>query len=346
MEVCDQKAEMPSPCVGLGTLGLKESCEAAVGQAAKAGCKLIDTGEHYGNLERVGAALKNAVQKPFVVLKLSGMPAGEYEPVRARVVSMLQTLGLSAGGVCLMHWPALCDWDPTDMAPLATPSDFQDKAGTWEAFVDNISSAWANMTRLKAEGLVQEVGTSNFYQHHLDELARQCEGAAPFANEVFIDACNQESDFVSAMQEQGIHVLAYRPVIYKPFPDEVSRIADRLGNAASPHGVVLGWLLRRGIYPLVKCRGSHIDDNMVKAMNVKDLLTDEDLEAIASAEVGMKFSAEWFAKIWKSHNAEAGAVSEDDVQMLIGMGVPEDKARKALEDCGGNMDAAMDAAFS
>ena len=38
--------------------------------------------------------------------------------------------------------------------------------------------------------------------------------------------------------------------------------------------------------------------------------------------------------------------SEEDVQMLVGMGVDEQKARRVLGECGGQLDAAMDAAFS
>jgi len=334
------------PAVGLGTLLLKESCETAVAAAVEAGCKLIDTGEHYGNLELVGNALRAAPCRPCVLLKISGIPARDYEGVRARVAAMLQKLGMERVGVLLMHWPGLCNWDPLDMDPLATPAAFQDKAdvSTWEVFCSNIAAGWANMVKLKEEGLVGEIGTSNFYAHHLDELAKQCDGAVPFANEIFVDASNQEIDFVTTMQTRGIHVLAYRPIIYKPFPDMVNETAERLG--ASPQNVILGWLLKRGIYPLVKCRGAHIDDNLNQAQQTKDSISDEDLEKFKCADVGMKFSAEWFAKIWKTHNEAPGGVSEEDVQMLVGMGVEEARAREVLVQCDGNLDAAMDAAFA
>lgn len=341
---------LSEPALGLGTLLLKESCDAAVTTAVEAGCQLIDTGEHYGNLELVGAALNSSLKKgftcPLVVVKLSGMPAGEYSTVRARLLSILEKLGAPSVGLCLMHWPGLCDWDPTDMAPLATPTDFQTKsaASTWEQFCSSIASAWSNMLELQKEGLVQQVGTSNFYQHHLDELAKQCGGAKPFANELFIDASNQEGEFVADMQRQGIRVLAYRPLIYKPYPDVVTQVADRLGE--SPQSTVLGWLLKRGISPLVKCRGDHISSNLSGSVRVKDALTDSDMEQFKMAETGLKFSSEWFAKIWKAHNQAPGGVSEEDVQMLVGMGVDEAKARSALEECGGNLDAAMDAAFA
>ena len=49
---------MDSPVVGLGTMLLKESCDAAVSTALELDCTLIDTGEHYENLELVGAGEK------------------------------------------------------------------------------------------------------------------------------------------------------------------------------------------------------------------------------------------------------------------------------------------------
>merc|ERR1711957_393895 len=77
------------PVVALGTMGLKESCTDAVKKAVDIGCSLIDTGEHYGNLELVGAGLKNSTHKPLIILKLSGMPIGDYENVKTRMKNML-----------------------------------------------------------------------------------------------------------------------------------------------------------------------------------------------------------------------------------------------------------------
>jgi 2,5-diketo-D-gluconate reductase B len=337
------------PVVGLGTLGLKESAEAAISAATDQGCALIDTGEHYGNLELIAAGLKlkkslSAEAKlPTVIVKLSGMPVGDYDKVKARMVKMLALLGIERASLCLIHWPGLCSWEPTDMGPLASPTDFQGKASSWDDFCSNIKSAWENMQRLKDDGLCAEIGTSNFYSHHLEELSKACNGACPFANEIFIDVTNPETDFVAHMQQKGIHVIAYRPVAYKPHPDCVKVIAERLD--VSTHAVILAWLLRRGIFPLVKCRSGHVVENLKIPAVIKDKLTPEDMSELQKCQVDIRYSAEWFAKIWKSHNATA-SFTEEDVQMLIGMGVEKDKAKSVLEKCGGDMDAAMDMAFS
>jgi len=335
---------MSEASVGFGTMLLKESCEDAVREAVTLGVKVVDTGEHYENLELVGAGLKKAgeaAKNAFIVTKLSGLPCGDYEVVKARMQGMLNKLGIEQASVCLIHWPGLCTWDVNDPSPLETPESFADKASSWEAFQENIGSAWANMSKLKEEGLVAEIGTSNFYAHHLEVLAAKCDGAQPFANEIFIDATNQEAAFVTAMQEKGIKVLAYRPVRY-PFPEAIGAVAERHG--VSKQTVVFGWLLNRGIFPLVKCRGAHIKENVEGPVALKAKLTPEDLEEISSAEVGIRKGSEWFAKIWSSHN-ETGP-NEEDVQQLVMFGVEEAKARECLEKCGGNMELAMDMAFS
>jgi len=214
------------PVVALGTMGLKESCTDAVKKAVDIGCSLIDTGEHYGNLELVGAGLKNSTHKPLIILKLSGMPIGDYENVKTRMKNMLNLLGVEKADVTLMHWPGLCNWDVTDSEPLADPSTFQEKITPWEQFCENVEGAWSNMQKLETDGLTQKIGTSNFYLHHLDELAKFSD-KVPFANEIYIDASNQESKFVEEMHTRSIHVLAYRPVIYKPFPDAIKNTAAR-----------------------------------------------------------------------------------------------------------------------
>lgn len=333
---------MEKPCMGFGTMLLKETCEVAVSDAVSMGYKLIDTGEHYGNLDLIGTGLNKASPgKAFVVTKLSGLPVGEYEAVKARVELMLNKLGMDKADLCLMHWPGLCTWDPTDMEPLESPESFNGKATSFEDFCNNIEAAWGNMLKLQAEGLITHIGTSNFYAHHMEELAKRCNGATPFANEIFIDTTNQETDFVSHQQSKGIKVIAYRPVRY-PFPDGLLNVAKRQG--VSPQTVVFAWLLSRGVFPLVKCRGAHIKDNIEAPMALMEKLTAADLDEIKNCDVGIRKGSEWFGKIWATHN-ETG-ISEDDVQQLVMFGVEEAKARECLEKTNGNMELAMDMAFS
>lgn len=336
---------MEVPAVGLGTLGLRESAEATVEAAVCEGCLMIDTSEHYGNLETLRVALASAEPQPSIILKLSGLPSGSYVTVRARVTAMLEKLGLKHAALCLIHWPGLYEWDPTDNAPLESAASFREKVkvSTWDDYRSNIKTAWENMKQLKEEGLVWQIGTSNFYQPHLDELTKQCgNDAKPFANEIFIDAANQELEFVEAMQAQGIRVISYRPFGCRNCPDVIEKVAERL--SASRQSVVLAWLLRRGVWPLVKCRGVHVKENLNRPEELKSQLSDDDLRDIKSADAGGDLALDWFAKIWKRHQ-ELGAISEDDVAALTGIFGDEAKARAVLEKHGGNLDIAMEYAF-
>lgn len=148
---------------------LKETCEEAVSDAVSLGVSVIDTGEHYENLSLVGKGLaktKAEGAQPAVIAKLSGLPAGDYEEVKGRMQAMITQLGVTPS-VCLIHWPGLLgDISPTDPTPLEEASSFAD--ASFASFQENIASAWTNMVQLKEEGLVGEIGTSNFYPHHLE----------------------------------------------------------------------------------------------------------------------------------------------------------------------------------
>jgi len=111
---------MDEACVGFGTMLLKESCEAAVGDALALGVRVIDTGEHYDNLELVGKGLAKPGDA-FVVTKLSGLPFGEYNLVKARMQGILSKLGIEQASLCLIHWPGICGWDVNDSSPLEEP---------------------------------------------------------------------------------------------------------------------------------------------------------------------------------------------------------------------------------
>jgi diketogulonate reductase-like aldo/keto reductase len=67
------------------------------------------------------------------------------------------------------------------------------------------------------------------------------------------------------------------------FPSQaVDKVAERRG--VSKQTVVFGWLLHRGVFPLVKCRGAHIQENVEAPAALQSQLTPEDLEELAGAE--------------------------------------------------------------
>lgn len=320
--------------VGLDTFGLTE--EASVVKAIDIGYELVVVGENYGNLALVGAGLKKCSRKPYVIVKLSGMPSGDYQDVQDRLDNILSQLDIKCIDLCLIGWPGLCTWDPTDMSPLASEDAFKGKKTKWEVFCDNIGPAWSNMVKLREDGMCAQIGTSNFYAEHLIMLKKKCSGAIPFANEIFMSATTHEGEFVEDLLCQGIKVLAYNAVASKPFPDHIDGVVSHVGEGASPQNVILAWFIKRGIWPLVNCKSDHIDEDVSLPMKIKDKLCADDLLEFRKADVGRQYSREWFARIWGFH-IEVQKYTEEAVQQLVKKGVDEEKARSILQKTNGDV---------
>lgn len=220
-------------------------------KALRAGYRHFDLAEHYKTQGHVGRAIEEESvprRELFLTSKVDGLPLGDYEQVEQRVRGMLDAVGVEQFDLLLIHYPLPggtdLSGDPDALAPAET--------FTW--FTESIRAAWANMSRLRAEGLTREVGVSNFYTQHLDvllalieeEAADAAEGAdavavgsgdehaepplvtpglaagglAPVAvAQNFIDAAHPEHELVSACQARGIRVMAYRPLAFLPMLD-------------------------------------------------------------------------------------------------------------------------------
>lgn len=228
----------------------------AIKAALENGFRHLDCAELYQTNREVGQALaESGVDRSEVWLtsKLEGLPMGEYGAVKARVEALLALNRTEYFDLLLVHHPLARGADlGGDPGSVVTPD-------AWEWFQQHLEEAWANMSQLRAEGLVRNVGVSNFNAVALDELAKHAtgEGRAPiFANQVFIDAAHDEAELMSKMQSMGVRVMAYRPLAFcNVYPmleglgDALQAKADSVG-APTTHDLVLRWLLARGVVPV------------------------------------------------------------------------------------------------
>ena len=81
-----------------------------------------------------------------------------------------------------------------------------EKIAPLEWFNKNIAASWENMLNLKRDGFTREIGVSNFYRKHWDELGRHFPDQLPFANEIYCDICHQETEFIDYLQGKGVKV--------------------------------------------------------------------------------------------------------------------------------------------
>lgn len=145
-----------------------------------------------------------------------------------------------------------------------------------------IVDAWRNMQRLKEDGVARHVGVSNFYPQHLDVLKEAGE-PAPYADEVFIDAVQQEEGFVTELAARGIRAIGYRALALRREPKVFEEVAAELGVGV--RGLVLGWMLRRGVVPLFRSGSEeHIAANVADAKKALAALDDGHLRRLAQGE--------------------------------------------------------------
>jgi 2,5-diketo-D-gluconate reductase A len=211
------------PVLGLGTYPLDNAeTERIASEALRAGYRLIDTAENYGNEEGVGQALRNSgVPRGdiFVTTKFNVKWHGQ-DLVQRAFQNSAQRLQVDYLDLFLIHWP----------------NPGQDR------FVD----AWRGLITLRDEGLVRAIGVSNFKVTHLQRIIDET-GVVPDVNQVEFNPFVNRTELREFHDAHGIVTEAWAPIgkggelLASPV---ITRIAAQHGR--TPAQVVLRWQLQLG----------------------------------------------------------------------------------------------------
>lgn len=144
---------VPHIAFGSGTALLRQECTSNILTALRAGFTHIDTAQRYGNEDSVGRAIKEFLATQtgvtrsdlFVTTKFRTLEDGQS--VEDSLRGSLEKLQLEYVDSFLIH------------APIG-----------WEKQPDGIKGLWAEMVAVKAKGLANTIGVSNFGKRHLQEL--------------------------------------------------------------------------------------------------------------------------------------------------------------------------------
>lgn len=262
----------PFPTLGFGTYRIEdpETCVESVQRALDVGYRHIDTAQNYDNEEYVGDAIENSGvdrEEIFLATKVATDNLA-YDDVLASVEDSCDRLGVDTIDLLYIHWPTNT-YDPEE---------------TLGAFDD-----------LVANGTVEYVGLSNFRVDQLEEAARILE-APIFAHQVECHPLLQQEELRDVADDAGHRFVAYAPLARGEIGEipEVSDVAANHGATAAQ--VSLAWLIRKGVYPIPKARGDHIDENY-RALELSEQLSSADIEKIDSVEERERFidpdSAPW-----------------------------------------------------
>jgi 2,5-diketo-D-gluconate reductase B len=210
------------PTVGLGVFEVDPGeTEAAVADALAAGYRHVDTARAYGNEEEVGRGIRGSGVDPAEVWVTTKVWLDDYAPERLRrsAENSLRLLGLDRIDLLLLHWP------PRDGSELAP--------------------ALEELRRLRDEGLVRELGVSNFPGYMLRE-ALDLEPAI-FADQVEYHAKLSQRELRELAAGHDLLLEAYAPlggsgrsVIDEPLLEEIAG-----EHGATPAQVALAWLARQ-----------------------------------------------------------------------------------------------------
>jgi 2,5-diketo-D-gluconate reductase B len=208
------------PIIGLGTWALRgRDCARLVEQAIRIGYRHIDTAQMYDNETEVGEGVRASGLRSQVMVTTKVQPE-RLAPhnLERSVKESLVRLRLDAIDLLLIHWP-------NPRVPLA--------------------ETLGAMAKVKREGLVKQIGVSNFTVALLDE-----------ANKIAKDlVCNQiechpfldQDKVIAACRKAGMAVVAYSPIARGGAKGDT--VLERIGKAhgKSAAQVCLRWLTQQGI---------------------------------------------------------------------------------------------------
>ena len=211
------------PLLGFGTWQLSaDQAEQATAAALRTGYRHLDTATMYRNERQVGAALLAADvarDQVFVTTKLPPDRAGQ---ARRTLEQSLEQLGLDALDLWLVHWPP--------------------DSGT--------AALWREFVAARDEGLVRDIGVSNFSLQQLDEVT-DTTGVAPAVNQIRWSPLLYDAHVLDGHHERGVVLEGYSGLKGGTLDEPtISGIADRLGRTAAQ--VIVRWHLQHEIVVIPK----------------------------------------------------------------------------------------------
>ncbi|QSW98934.1 aldo/keto reductase [Haloterrigena alkaliphila] len=226
------------PMLGLGTWQNDdpEQCAESVRTALETGYRHIDTAQAYDNEEAVGEGIAAADvdrEEVFLATKI-WISNLAREDVLETARESIDRLGVDYVDLLYVHWPA-GEYDGEE---------------TLSAF-----------SELYDEGLIENVGISNFLPEQVQEAVDICD-APILANQVELHPLLPQPDLREACENAGVEVVAYSPIARGEVfnQPEIQEVAEKHG--VSEAQISLAWAREKGVTTIPKATGEdHISDN-------------------------------------------------------------------------------------
>ncbi len=231
------------PIIGLGTWQLTINTVDTISYAIELGYGLIDTSSDYGTQPGIGEAIKNIVidkNKLYITTKVE-----ETDDSYERTKSNLKELQLDYIDLMLIHRPPVI--------------------GAGEKL-------WEGLITAKKEGLVRDIGVSNYSIPLIEELIKKSD-EIPAVNQIEWSPFGHSQEMWDFCSEKDIIIQAYSPLTRtKRLSDKIlNEIAKKYGK--SPAQILIRWNLQFGTVPIPKAnQKEHLEEDL----NVFDFEIDKE----------------------------------------------------------------------
>lgn len=215
---------MRMPLLGLGTWQAHGRGAAnAVRRALEVGYRHVDTATMYGNESQVGRAVADSGVPRREVFLTTKLPQSHAGRERETLAQSLTALGSDYVDLWLIHWPP---------GGRARPD------------------VWERLLELQAEGLVHDVGVSNYSLGQIDELERAT-GHLPAVNQIEWSPRLFDRNVLEGHRRRGVQLEGYSPLKTMNLRDpRLAELADAYG--VTPAQIVLRWHVEHRIVAIPK----------------------------------------------------------------------------------------------
>ncbi|MCC8023865.1 MAG: aldo/keto reductase [Clostridium sp.] len=249
------------PILGFGTYQVTdpEECEKSVIEAVKAGYRLIDTAQAYGNEESVGAAIKNCGiprEELFITTKV-WFHNYETESCIASLEESMKKLGVDYLDMVLLHWP-----------------------------FGNVYSAWRVLEEYYEAGKIRAIGVSNMEADRLIDLI-SFNRVKPILNQIETNLyCQRKADH-EWLVKYGVAHQAYAPLGQgraNQMFEETAVGTIAAAHEKTPAQILLRFQIQNGVAVIPK---SVHTERIWENINIFDfVLTDAEMEQLAALDTG------------------------------------------------------------
>ncbi|MSS84268.1 aldo/keto reductase [Actinomycetaceae bacterium WB03_NA08] len=249
------------PVLGFGTYKVTENVEPIVSSAIEVGYRHIDTAQMYGNEAQVGAAWESSglPRESFFLTSKLDNPHHNPDDARRAFDKTLRDLRTDRVDLFLIHWPL----------PDLHPGGYHD--------------LWRVLEDFYEQGTARAIGTSNFFQPHLEMLLRDA-SVTPHVNQIESHPylpCQSLHEFDSShdIVTEAWSPLARGKVITDPL---LTQIGQAHGKSAAQ--VAIRWGLQRGDILFPKASNT---ERQMQNIDVFDfVLSEREMKLIATLDRG------------------------------------------------------------